>query len=207
NYDSPIILPDHYRGRTRGQTRRVTVRPGTAHVTRTQLPLGGGGSGTGVLHVDEHGALVRRSDDTGDLLADGPGQEAAHLAGFRVGAEHGVVAEHLVHTGVLAAFPDIGLDPHAAVLVDPQAVRRAEQVVHGQGIAIGDLAGQVGLTALPCISTKQEDVPLECSGGLLAIGFRPADDVTMAVLRPRVGTVGGTAAAVVGQGEIDITVV
>src|SRR5690554_7966252 len=206
-YDTAIILPDHYRGRTRRQTRRVTVRPGTAHVTRTQLPLGGGGSGPGVLHVDEHGALVRRGDDTGDLLADGPGQEAAHLAGLRVGTEHGVVAEHLVYTRVLAAFPDIGLDPDPAVLVDPQTVGRAEQVVHGQGIAIGVLAGQVGLTALPCISAEQEDIPLECSGGMLATGFRPADDVTMAVLGARVGVVGGTATTVVGQGEIDITVV
>src|SRR5690554_5503826 len=206
-YDTAIILPDHYRRRTRRQTRRVAIRPAAAHVTRAQLPLGGGGSGPGVLHVDEHGALVRRGDDTGDLLADGPGQEAAHLAGLRVGAEHGVVAEHLVHTGVLAAFPDIGLDPHAAVLVDSQAVRRAEPVVHGQGIAIGGLAGQVGLTALPCISAEQEDIPLEGSGGMLTTGFRPADDVAMAVLGARVGAVGGTATTVVGQGEIDITVV
>src|SRR5690606_34929146 len=131
------------------QAHRITIRPAAAGVARSRRPLFFRGSRAGVLHVDEHGLLIRRGDHPGDFLADGPGQEAAHLAGYRVGAEHGVVAEYSELIFVLAAFPNIGLDPHAAVLVDPQAIRRAEQVVCSQrlthAVHFDPLTFQVGL--------------------------------------------------------------
>src|SRR5690606_25865563 len=192
-----VIFPDNHGGRTGRHAHRVAVRPGAAYVALPRSPLLRGSGSTRVLHVDEHGLLIRGGDHAGDFLANGAGQKATQFAGVGISAEHGVVAEHLEYAAVLAAFTNIGLDPYAAVLVDPQAVRRAEQVVGGQGGAIRAGAGEVLLAALPGIAAEQEDIPFKGGRGVFPAGLGPANDMPMTVLGARVGAVGFAATAVI----------
>src|SRR5690554_1797377 len=156
-----VILPDHHSGGTGRHANRIAVRPGATHIALTRAPFFRGGGGARVLHVDEHGFLIRGGDHAGDFLTDGTSQEAAHLTGLGIGTEHGIVAEHLEYAAVLAAFTDIGLNPDAAVLVDPQTIRRAEQVVSGQRLTVGPFTLEVIHATLTGVSAEQEDIPGE----------------------------------------------
>src|SRR5690606_19697269 len=130
---------------------------------------------------------------------DGAGQEAADLAGARVGGQHGVVAEDLVHAAVLLALADIGLDPQPAVGIapDPVGAREDRLVVQRPSLQVGAAAR---------IARNHEQFPAEGGGGVVAARLGPADDLAVGVLGAGVGRVdlGLGAGAVVGQGEIDL---
>ncbi len=73
-----------------------------------------------MLEVHEHGLLIGGGDDPGDLAAQHAVEEALDLrCPLRVG-DVGVGGQHLV-VGSLR-LPPVGLDPHPAVGIDPQAV-------------------------------------------------------------------------------------
>ena len=81
----------------------------------------------GVLDVHEHRAQVGRQLHRRDLAADRPGQEAAHLAGGRIGGQHLVVADPSPVAAGHVLRRRIGLDPQHAASVDVTAVGLGER--------------------------------------------------------------------------------
>src|SRR3990167_4383391 len=147
-----------------------------------------------MLDIDEQRLEVRCLADTGDFAANWPDQEAFDLAAFRVGYEHLVVAERAV--AELAAA-HVGLNPQPPFIVEPQAIRAGEDVAVVQGSAARVAAVVLG-------AAEQEDIPGKAVAGEILAGFAPTNDMPVGVWAARVGGVAGGAAAVVGQGEVDV---
>jgi hypothetical protein len=106
-----------------------------------------------MLDVDEQVAAVGRGRQPGYLAAFRAGEETPDLAADHVGHQHLVVAESLMIATTEDAAGRIGLNPQAAITIEPQSVRTAE------GIA-PDVAPlrRVGMLR---VAAKNENVPGE----------------------------------------------
>ena len=160
-----------------------------------------------MLDVDEHRLVVRREGNAGHFRTVGADEETTQ-AGLILRVDRDLLAlcieqvsrdhrEHLVigvaGDGRLAV---VGLYPQDAAAVEGHAVGAGELVQFGQ-------AGAVDVRRTGGVGAKDEDVPGERD---LIVGVMPANDVAVTVRHARVGGVGGGAAGVVGQRQVDITV-
>ena len=147
-----------------------------------------------VLDVDEHGAVVGRDDDAGDLAVGRTGEEPPGGAGVRVGAHHHVAADVLPIAQAVASL--VGLDPEPAEVVEPQSVRSAVvvavDVASVADVLAAELANRVGTAqglGRPLVAALHEQVPSERRRRDGLARLAPADDVAIVVVGTRVGGV------------------
>src|SRR5690606_20061697 len=111
-----VVLRDQHRGGTRIVTR-CTTRPVTGEVACREIT--GASRSAGMLHVDEHRALVWCSYHASNLTALRTCQKSSDIAGVRVGGQHHVIADTSIVWVIQRAIRRVGLYPQPAVRICP----------------------------------------------------------------------------------------
>ena len=151
-----------------------------------------------MLDVHEHGLNVRCADNASYFTTLRANEETLDFTCLRIGGQHHVVE-------VRVSIRAIGLDPQAAIVVKPEAIRTVENII----VVQGDDGLTINNSFRTLLAGKDKDVPVKAGSRVIVTFFSPANDVAGGIGRVRVGGVDVVEpwlapVRVVCQGEIDL---